>query len=269
MLLLPSTCPADGSLYSLFDWQSGRTLPAFTIAWLMAGEGEFQTKKQHLRLEKGQVFQILPGEWHCHRPNREIVWSIAWIEFNGAIPFQWWENGAFGINPNLLKIRNEELFALQFHDLLLTVQQAPASNSHILSLMTMGIMAHLLTETGKNRSVSGSEDPVVDKAIEIIWNFSHGLINVDEVARRAGVGRRVLERRFKEVKGHGVLEEIQRCRLGRAMRLLGETRLPLKIVVVRAGFGSYEQLRKTLFKFTGMSPQSYRDSVSSTPRKHL
>lgn len=250
---------------NMFEWESGREMPAFTIAWLMAGQGEFQTKKEHLMLKKGSVFLILPGEWHRHRPSFELGWSLAWIEFNGTLPYEWWEGGAFGARPNLLSVRNEKLFALQFQNLLHEVRLNPASNTRILSLMTIGIMAQLLEDTGKSPYTDGSGDSVVDKAVESIWNFSHGVINVDEVAQRAGVGRRALERRFKKTKGHSVLEEIQNCRLKRASRLLAETQLPIKVIVDRAGFGSYEQFRKTFQKAKGMTPQTYRERAMPTP----
>lgn len=258
----------DHPYFYHIDWNDGRIIPFFCIAWLVSGQGEFQTKKQHLSLEKGQVFLILPGEWHRHRPDPETGWVLAWIEFNGTLPYQWWRCGAFGKNPNLLAVRNLELFALQFQNLLHEVHQCPASNARIFSLMTIGIMAQLLENGEVGGKVKNGGDELVDRAIECVWNFSHGVIDVEGIARQMGVGRRTLERRFRVAKGHSVLEEIQHCRFSRAVRLLVETPLPIKTIVQRSGFGSYEQLRKTFLKFSDMTPQEYRDHALVTRQAH-
>lgn len=55
-----------------FSWESGRAIPALTIAWLMAGRREFQTHIQHLSLSVGQVFLILPSEWRSKPSSCEL-----------------------------------------------------------------------------------------------------------------------------------------------------------------------------------------------------
>lgn len=241
-----------------FRWEDGRVIPAFCAAWVVDGRGEFQTRKHHFQVGKGQVFLILPGEWHRHRPDPETGWTLAWIEFNGTLPYRWWKSGAFGIQSNLPPIQDEPLFALQFEHLLERVHRHPASNSPVLSLKAMGILSHLLQDTSAHLQGGGSGDDMVDQSIQHIWNFSHGTLDVPEIARHVGVGRRVLERRFRMAVGHGVLEEIQRCRFDRAVRLLIETDLPVKAIVSQAGFGSYEQLRRVCRKFGDTTPEAYR-----------
>ena len=97
--------------------------------------------------------------------------------------------------------------------------------------------------------------------MEHIWNYSHGMLDVPVVAAASGVGRRSLERRFKETMGHGLLDEIQHCRFTRAAWLLVETNLPVKAVVGRAGFSSHEQMRLVFHKKTGRSPEAYREAA--------
>ena len=107
------------------------------------------------------------------------------------------------------------------------------------------------------------DDPVVQKALEIIWSESDQPLSVADIAGQLPVTRRTLDRRFADAIGHSVLEEINRRRLSRAKRLLEETSLPVKNVARRAGFSSTERLRVLFVERVGMSPTEYRRQAGS------
>ena len=102
------------------------------------------------------------------------------------------------------------------------------------------------------------DDPIVQRALELIWTHSHYPMSVSDIARQLPVTRRTLDRRFVEATGHSVLDEINACRLSRAKRLLAETDLPVKTVARLAGFSSTERLRVTFVEREGISPTIFR-----------
>ena len=110
------------------------------------------------------------------------------------------------------------------------------------------------------------DDPVVQRALELIWTHSHYPMSVSDIARQLPVTRRTLDRRFVEATGHSVLDEINACRLSRAKRLLAETDLPVKTVARLAGFSSTERLRVTFVEREGISPTIFRKQSSQTRR---
>ncbi|HEY3391703.1 MAG TPA: helix-turn-helix domain-containing protein [Lacipirellulaceae bacterium] len=111
------------------------------------------------------------------------------------------------------------------------------------------------------------DDPVVQKALEIIWADSGHPLSVGDIARQLPVTRRTLDRRFAEATGHSVLEEINTCRLSRARQLLEESDLPVKNVARLAGFSSTERMRVLFVERIGMSPTEYRRRAGSMPPK--
>ena len=123
---------------------------------------------------------------------------------------------------------------------------------------------HALFHLTKNENTSARpvpldvDDPLVQKALEIIWSESDQPLSVSDIARQLPVTRRTLDRRFAEATGHSVLEEINMCRLSRARRLLEETDLPVKNVAQLAGFSSTERMRVLFVERVGMSPTDYR-----------
>src|SRR5262249_47325308 len=140
------------------------------------------------------------------------------------------------------------------------IHTKPSCNALNHSRQAMGLMSHLLQdqEVASRENLLTLDDGIVNAAIAYNWGFSHGRIDVATVARHAQVSRRTLDRRFRAVTGHSVLEEIQACRLSRAAKLLRNTRLPLKHIVHRAGFRSEEHCRVSFLRAFNMPPLSYR-----------
>ena len=72
------------------------------------------------------------------------------------------------------------------------------------------------------------------------------------------IGRRQLERRFRAAFGRGVHEELQRCRIDRAKRLLAETDLTLAQVADASGFGSSSYFATAFRRAVAETPGRFR-----------
>ncbi|MCC5848553.1 MAG: substrate-binding domain-containing protein [Verrucomicrobia bacterium] len=103
------------------------------------------------------------------------------------------------------------------------------------------------------------EDPLVQKALELIAAETASGLHVDEVARRTGTSRRTLERRFHLALGRTVYSEIRRQRLESACRLLSETRKSILEVALDSGFQSASDLANAFRKHLDMKPGEYRE----------
>ncbi|MDA3925170.1 MAG: XylR family transcriptional regulator [Kiritimatiellae bacterium] len=84
-------------------------------------------------------------------------------------------------------------------------------------------------------------------AMEFIRLNACAGITVMDVVQHLNVSRRFAELRFREARGHSILEEIQQKRLERVRTLLRETSLPIAEVGERCGYPT-ETYLKTLFK---------------------
>jgi LacI family transcriptional regulator len=119
----------------------------------------------------------------------------------------------------------------------------------------MGIVSRQSTDTLAIR------EPALVKALGFIRINPSQPMSVDDIARHAGVSRRVLERQFKEVLGRAPAAEIRRVRLDRAKSLLVDTDLPIPEVAEAAGFGSPEYLAYALRESCGQTPLKYRKTA--------
>jgi LacI family transcriptional regulator len=112
--------------------------------------------------------------------------------------------------------------------------------------------------TRRSTDVLAVEDEVLQAALVYLRQHVRESLTVAQVARDLAVSRRLLERRFRDVLGRSVLEQIHRMRVERAKELLADTSLPIDSVAVQAGFSGVRRLDVVFAKTAGMSPTAYR-----------
>jgi AraC-like DNA-binding protein len=260
----PYPRPGHPSYYG-FNWSDGRVLGEFCLVLVVGGQGELETAQGAQAVQTGQAFLYRPGEWHRHRPAQSSGWVALWINFNGSLPHQWMREGAFRLDKNLIQVDDRKLFQSQFRRLVEAVHAASTRNSLVFSWQAIGLVSRFLQDVSAVRAhaIVPTADPLVDAAMDYIWSHSHNQLSVADVALHTGVNRRTLERRFKAATNNTLLHEIHRCRISRAALLLRQTDAPLKYVVGRAGFASYQQQRQAFQRHFGQAPKNYRHELKS------
>jgi transcriptional regulator GlxA family with amidase domain len=78
------------------------------------------------------------------------------------------------------------------------------------------------------------------------------------LADQAGMSERSFSRRYTEATGQTPARAIERLRVEAARRLLSESRVPVKRIAQRCGFGSEETLRRSFLRLLAVTPQDYR-----------
>jgi LacI family transcriptional regulator len=104
-------------------------------------------------------------------------------------------------------------------------------------------------------------DPVMVKALIHIRQHAHlgaKACTVDSIAKVVGVCRRKLELMFLSYLKRTVHDEIQRTRIERAARLLGETELSITDIAAHCGFATIEHFSTVFKKTYGCSPRLHR-----------
>jgi transcriptional regulator GlxA family with amidase domain len=107
-------------------------------------------------------------------------------------------------------------------------------------------------------------DEVVIKAQEYIEQNVNDKITIEELAGNLSVGRRSLERRFKQATNNSVLEYIQRVKVEAAKRSMENSRKYISEVMFDVGYTDTKAFRTTFKKITGLTPAEYRNRYSKT-----
>ena len=83
------------------------------------------------------------------------------------------------------------------------------------------------------------------------------------LARRAAMSERSFSRHYAEATGLTPARAVERLRVEAARRLLSESRLPVKRISRRCGFGSEETMRRSFLRLLAATPQDYRARFST------
>lgn len=84
-------------------------------------------------------------------------------------------------------------------------------------------------------------------------------LSLPRLADRAGMSERTFLRRYREATGMTPASAVERLRVEASRQMLAETRLPIKRIAARCGFGSEETMRRAFAKLHGVSPSDYRE----------
>ncbi len=88
-------------------------------------------------------------------------------------------------------------------------------------------------------------------------------ISLPLLAGQAGMSERSFSRHYAEATGLTPGRGVERLRVEAARRLLSESRLPIKRIASRCGFGSEETMRRSFLRLLAATPQDYRARFSS------
>ena len=105
-------------------------------------------------------------------------------------------------------------------------------------------------------------DKEVMKGQVYIEKKIHEKISVDEIADFVGVGRRSLERRFKQATNNSVLEYINRVKIEAAKRSFESSRKNINEVMFDVGYSDTKAFRTMFKKITGLTPIEYRNKYN-------
>ncbi len=88
-------------------------------------------------------------------------------------------------------------------------------------------------------------------------NLSEDL-SLSMLAAQAGMSERSFSRHYAAATGVTPARAIERLRVEAARRLLSDSRLPIKRISQRCGFGSEETMRRSFLRLIATAPQDYR-----------
>lgn len=110
----------------------------------------------------------------------------------------------------------------------------------------------------RSTDVVAQDDAAVAAAMAFIRDNAQRPIGVANVVKQTEFSRRALERRFEKAVGRSLHDEITRCRLSRAKRLLLETDLPVSEVAEASGFGNLKPMVRAFRAAESCSPHEFR-----------
>ena len=83
-------------------------------------------------------------------------------------------------------------------------------------------------------------------------------VKIGDVVENSAVSRSLLEKRFRRIMGHSILNEIKRVKVNHIAKLLVETDLSVKQIARKMEYTCQENFCRYFRQVKGMSPLQYR-----------
>ena len=101
-------------------------------------------------------------------------------------------------------------------------------------------------------------DNDVAEAVYYIRNYFKDILHVDDVVAASRLSKRTLQRRFRNVLGHSIHDEIKKVRSDHTARLLRDTNMTISQIAKNMGYPGPEHISRIFRKAKGMSALEYR-----------
>ncbi len=109
-----------------------------------------------------------------------------------------------------------------------------------------------------------STAPAIQKVQRWCPDNLDGDLRIAALSRIAGMSQRDFVRKFRQETGQPPGDYVASVRLEAACRWLAETRLSLKVVATRCGFGTAVAMQRAFMKRIGTTPRRYRENWSQS-----
>ncbi|MBI9016635.1 MAG: helix-turn-helix domain-containing protein [Phycisphaerae bacterium] len=253
-----------------FNWNKGRVLPEYQILYISEGSGSFESSATGvIEVYAGSIMILFPEVWHRYKPDIGTGWKENWISINGEYLYRLANRKLICPENAVLHLENSEQVLDAYRKIWKKLLDQQMQNSFLLSAYAMEILALAIDsaepigskETYTNKAANREEvvkDQLLAEAIHYIWSHSHRNTSIDDIVKNLSVTRRTLERKFNQILGYSIGQEITYCRIERAKHLLRHTSLPISHIALAVGFSGSDRLSKVFRKIVGITPGQYR-----------
>lgn len=243
-----------------FKWQEGRILGDYIALWLESGAGVVEAAGLgRTELRPGTCLFLPPGVWHRYRPDPKIGWVERWVCVNGHYMHHLSRQGVFPTRALLRPIVDPEALEPMF----MRLGREGARGGWRAAALALALLA-LLTEEPEPRTQAWPDtdapaaDALVRTVVDFIWSNCHRRLDIGGLAKRFGISRRALERRFATAWNRSVAREITRARVSRGRDLLAQPGMTVKEAGYAAGFGGPRRFIEAHRRLLGSTPGKIR-----------
>ncbi|WP_409345510.1 helix-turn-helix domain-containing protein [Paenibacillus sp. MBLB4367] len=259
------------------------------LVYVVRGEAIHMLAEKQVAIEAGDLYIIKPGEIHTYdiRPGRQleiincmfmpdVIRQSLLRELDLTNSEDYFYVQLFLDNEERLHHRlqlkgrdAEAVFAILKAMLAENVAGHPSSQTiNRLKLMELLIRLSRIYEQQSRTVQTGSSDKaqIVRRVRGFLERHYQERILISSITELFSISERQLNRLFKAVTGHTVIEMLHRIRIEHAKRLLAETDAKVITIATLVGYDDPSFFSRLFARLVGCAPGQYRASPDYEPR---
>lgn len=249
-----------------FDVRKGRVLNSWQLLYIHSGKGLMYDRQGNSReINCGEMILLRPGCWHSYMPDRETGWEEYWIGFQGPVIEERMKRGFLDKTIYRVGMR-EDIVAMYKDAIQIAVQEKPSYQQYLAGTVNMLLGIAIYQDANQAFSENYASDKI-DSAKTAMRKRFRETIDIEEVAKEAGMSYSWFRKKFREYTGISPARYILGLRIQEACRLLAESSLSIKEVAWSLNFDDNSYFSAMFLREVGMSPKEYRRKFSANPEQ--
>jgi AraC-like DNA-binding protein len=233
-------------------------LNSYLTVFTLSGKGYLKYRDKSYTLLPGQAFFIDCMEHHFYETDKEDLWEMLWVHFNGATSRGYFEQYIRNKVPIITVTEDSPI-----KNILVNIVEAHKRKDARTEILSSKFLSELLTElllVNNNIDASSNFLPDYIKAVanELDRRFNEK-ITLDQLADKFSISKFHLSREFKKFIGITPNEYLINNRINYSKELLKYSSKPITEIAETVGIDNISHFIN-LFKYrTGATPLSFRN----------
>ena len=246
-----------------FDINKGRVISEYQLKYIVRGGGILSTASHsEIRLRGGDLFLIMPGEWHTYWPDENLGWESYWIGFEGDIISHWTSNGFLSCeNPVAHVGYRDQVNTLFQHALDVAFAEECGHQQMLGGIAEMLCSEFYYSQQSSQNNLSenkGYDVNIVSKGRRLIRNKLEEDVSIQEIAQELRISYSSFRKYFKRHTGYSPSYYQQFLRLQMAKEILQNTNASVADVAYRFQFVSPDYFSYRFKEVLGVSPSTFK-----------
>lgn len=242
-----------------FSWENGRCLGAYTLVYITAGRGVFDSEASgEVPVSAGSVFLVFPNVWHRYRPDRKTGWDEYWVECEGEQLEAAIERCEMSPSSPVMRVGHDDALLRCFLNIADTIQEEAPGFEPIIAMRSLEIVARIRSLLKvSNKSGATSIEKMVKQTQVKMREALNSSIDFHQLASEVGMSYSTFRRLFKQETGLPPGEYFIAMKMNRAKQLLLADKT-IQEVADLLGFDSVYYFSRLFKARTGISPSEFR-----------
>jgi len=241
-----------------FGWEAGRVLHDFQAIYIVAGEGQFESKSAgERRIRPGSMILLFPGEWHRYRPLDEVGWEEFWLSFGGRQIDDLLAHDFFGPAEPVLDTGLDESILRPFLSAIDRSRTEPIGFHQLMAVNVMEVLAAAISAV-RIRKTGRRAESVVRQACMLLEQHAQKLLKMEQMAASFSMSEKHFRRIFKQQTGLSPYQYHMQVKIYRAKEMLRGTALSVKEIAASLCFETPFHFSNAFKQRTGVSPSQWR-----------